>query len=352
MSDTSERDIRRVLTALAEAPGVPDEREAWARIGARVTEAEHGRARRRAIVGAGLVCAGAAAALLLAFAVDDPREAVDIGPAAFPTVPLAGFPAEPLAVVVEADDGQRLDLYDAADGRLVTAGLARSVHSISDVSIATNGFLYFTEERGDSSVVRAVPWDGSTEPETPFGADDNDSSSPTLSPDGRQFAFVRQGVTTPQPTVELVDTRSGDRVSVVLGGPDVRLTGLEFSPGGNRLLVLVDGVPNVLPVDDSLGQATPLSGDAVVDAHWSAGDEVVGLVACCAPDFVGSRELFSATLDGPGSFEAAANGVVAFDATPATTFALVRDDGTVVITAGGGDERQIALEDRAVDVGF
>jgi hypothetical protein len=318
------------------------------------------------LAGAGLAVAGAAAALLVLLAGDDPEQSVDVGPAGttttvfeVPTPPVAvapGFPTHPLAVVVEVDGAHRLDVYDAESGQRVATGIARSVHSISDVSVMPDGTVFFTEELGDSSVVRAVPWDGSAEPMTPYGADENDSASPTMSPDGRRFAFISQGITVAQPAVVVIDVADGDRTSVVVSAAGARLSNLEFSPGGERLVVLVDGVPWVVdvPVDAPVsGEASMLGSEPVLEVHWSAGDEVLTLTRCCAPSFDGPAQLDSLTVDGPGSFTAVpAEDTAAFDVDARLTYAFVLDDGTVALYGGGLGVRPLEVDGAAVDLGY
>jgi hypothetical protein len=360
----NEQQIREALHGVADAPGRPDEHAAWQQIRAGI-ERDRGRSRlRTALTVTGLAVAGAAAAGVIVVAGGgDDREAVQIGPADSTTtvqsLPSAdGFPERPLAVVVEIDGAQRLDLYDAETGELVTAGLAGSVHSLSDVSIATNGIIYFTEELGDSSVVRAVPWDGSSEPFTPFGAEETDSSGPTLSADGRTFAYIRQGITTPQPSIQLIDTETGER-RVVDSQPDVRISNLEFSLGGDRLLVLLDGEPAFLDVDTALSpfvdaaSLTRLADVATVEAHWESSGGIIASLLCCEPDFAGPFDLMDITIDGPGSLRLPdVDGLVAFEVDRRGTFAVVRDDGGLLLVDRSGDTRAIPVEGSAVDVGF
>jgi hypothetical protein len=349
----NEQQIRHALRAVAEAPGLPDERAAWQQIRAGI-ERDGARSRRRTLLAlSGLVAAGAAAAgvLVVAGGADDP-EAVQIGPADSTSVPVpgAGLPEHPLAVVVVVDGEQRLDLYDAESGTLLTRGLARSVHSIDDVSVASNGFVYFTEESGDSHTVRAVPWDGSSEPFTPFGADETDSSSPTLSPDHSTFAYIRQGITVAQPSIVLIDTETGAR-TVVDRPPDVRMDNLEFSPGGDRLLVLLDDQPAYL--DAATESPTQFAEVAALEAHWESSGGIIASQLCCEPDFTGPFDLVDLTIDGPGDLRLPeVAGLFAFDVDPEGTFAVVRDDGTLLLIDSSGATREIPVEGFAVDVGL
>ena len=359
----TEHEIRRALHGLAEAPGHPDETAAWSQIRAGIERDGRRQRRRKALGLVGLAAAASAAAgLLIVAGGGGDREAVEIGPADGTTAPsvartgvapaLDGFPDQPVAVVVLVGGAQQVDLYDGETGELVTSTLARSVHSISDVSVARNGFVYFTEEVGDGSLVRAVPWDGSTEPFTPYGAHDTDSSSPTLSSDGRIFAYLHQGITVAQPSIQVVDVASGDRLSVVVAGPEVRLSNLEFSPGGSGLLVAVDGVASYVALPaPSAAEALPLATSAG-EAHWSAGDEILVLTLCCGTADE-PADLASFTLDGPGAFAPEVPpGAVAFDAGPNGRLAVVVGDESVVLSGGGVPDRVLDLAGVPVDVGI
>jgi hypothetical protein len=348
----TEQQIRDALRGVADAPGPADERAAWDAIRTGI-ERDTGRRRlRNGVLAGGIALAGAAAAVAIVVAAGDSEQSVEMPPATDPPGVVAGLPDRPLGVVVEVDGTQRLDLYDADTGERVTTGLAESVHSIADVSVAPDGTVYFTEEHGDSSVVQAVPWDGSDDPGTPFGAEATETSSPALNGDGSLFAYVHAGITVEQPSVVLVDTGSGERWSLsVDAGRSVR--DLHFSPSGDELFLTLDGAPWVADASPGgLGQPQPLAnpGDGfVADAAFSADFEVVLLDRCCAPAFEGERTFTATGLDGPSPLELpSADGVARFDIEAGDgTMAVVRDDGS--LTVGG---RPIEIEGSARDVGF
>jgi dipeptidyl aminopeptidase/acylaminoacyl peptidase len=390
--------IRTALHAVAEAPGEPDADAAWARIHDRIEAARPRVARRRVGVAlAALAAAGAAAAALVVVAgQDDGREAVELVPADTATTDVAPtteapsttvldatgtpleLPARPLAVVVDADGTQRLDLYDADTGEVVMRDLASSAHSISDVSFGADGTVYFTEEFGDSSTVRMVVWDASAGPTTPFDLEDQ-TSSPAMSPDGSTFAFVNQGVTTDGGRIGLVDTATGE-VRYLDWAPDEddffltngTIDGLEWSPDGSQLIFTVSYEGSEVRILDagmeSLSEAhfTDLYG---FDAHWSDSNVVTVLRECCYPDFLEPAELISQG-DGGGDWIIGTNGeVVAFDVAEDGTFAVVRPDGRLdLVTPDGiideirpenavdhpadGAVRAIDVEHPVLDVGF
>lgn len=373
-----EQRIRAALHGLAAAPGAPDEHAAWEAVQSRM-ERSHRLGRRRGLVA--LTSAAAAAAAIVAVATltggDDP-ERVEVGPVDTPTtigdaptteptsvtsVPPTGFPARPLAVVVHDDGESRLDLIDADSGAVVTQGLARSAHSISSVSFGPDGTVYFTEEFGDSSTVRVVPWDGSAEPVTPFGAG-NETSSPALSPDGRTFAYVHQGVTTDGREVVLVDTQTGEQ-RALRWAPDEEdffltngsLHGLEWSPDGSRLLFVVSyegSEPMVLDATaESLSEAEPVADLFAYQVHWAGNEVLVGLHFCCYPEFDEPPEVRWAELGGAVTPTEGTGAPVAFDVDPTGVLALVREDGTVqLLDLDTGSSTEISLDLPALDVGF
>ncbi len=380
-----EQQVRAALAAVAAAPGAPDEQSAWPKIQARMERARPS-GRRRAVIA--LSSAAAAGAVVLGIAVlarGDDRQAVEVGPiespttdgnpspttapttdtseTSLPTPPTAGFPARPLAVVVSEDGMSRLDLHDADTGALVTRGLARSGHSLSQVSFGPDGTVYFTEEFGDSSTVRAVPWDGSAAPVTPFDAG-GETSSPALSPDGSTFAYVHQGITTDGGEIVLVDTATGERRALrwAEGEPDFFLTngsieGVEWSPDGSRLLFVVSyegSDPLVLAADaSSLSDAEAVAGLSAFHVHWWGPDRVVGLHSCCYPEFDEQPELRSVELGGQPVALGEAGEPIAFDVDRAGVVALVRADGTVhLLDPASGSSTEIATEHPALEVGF
>jgi dipeptidyl aminopeptidase/acylaminoacyl peptidase len=370
-----EHEVRAALQTLADAPGRPDEAAAWDRVQAGITT----RQRTRRLTVAGISGAAAAAALVAAVLMlgsDDDRRSVEVGPSGTatteddgattsePRMPEPGFPSRPLAVVVtEGGEGgaSRLDLYDADTGQLVTQGLASSFHSISEVSFSGDGTVYFTEELGDSSTVRAVVWDGTGEPATPFEAGD-ETSGPALSPDGSTFAYVHQGVTTDGSEIVLVDTATGDRRALRWAEEDgaseaSSLHGLEWSPDGRRLLFVVvgpeDSTVMVLPADaTSLGDAVPVDGLSAFRAHWSGPEELVALHECCRPDFAEPKELRRVSLDGASTTIDGAGAPTDFDVDASGTIAIARAEGTVALVAPDGTVTDIALEEPALGIGL
>jgi hypothetical protein len=348
----TEQQIRDALRGAAEAPGPADEQAAWRAIQARVAGEAGRRGARTALVAVGLALAGAAAAAVIVTAGDD-GQPVEVGPADTTLGNLPQPPLRPIAVVVEVDGTQRLDLYDADTGALVTAGLAESAHSLSDLSITSDGTVYFTQESGDSTEVRAVSWDGSDSPRSPLPSH-TDSSSMTRV--GSRFAWIRQGFTASQPAVVITDLGADEVWEVDTSALGQSLDSLEFSPAGDQLYFTVDGAPYVVDAEPG---ATPVplddgTDDRVIEGHFSAGFEVIELTACCGTD-LDQRRFRAVTVDGPGPVDLpAADGVAAFDINPEGTMAVVGEDGSLRLLEqlGRGGDRAIQVEGRAVDVGF
>lgn len=377
--DIDEGLVRELLATVADAPGRPDEDVAWSAVSARITGER--RFRRPAAVLASAAAAAAVVVGVLLLTQQDEPETVEVGPVDTPSTiasptttvpdttstvpkPSGRRPSRPLAVVTAAGDLPRLDLYDADTGELVTRGLASTVHSISDISFGPDGTVYFTEEFGDSSTVRSVPWDGSAEPTTPFGAED-ETSSPALSPDGATFAYVHQGITTEGSEIVLVDTASGDRrvLRWASDEPDFfrtngNLHNLEWSPDGSRLLFVLSyegSEPLVLPADaTSLSDATPVPDLSAFHVHWSGPDQVMGLHDCCYPEFDEQPELREVDLTtGERIPLEGAGEPTAFDVDTAGVIAIVRSDGTLgLFDEPGGSLTEIPTDAPVVDVGF
>jgi hypothetical protein len=347
----TEQQIREALRGAAEAPGPADEQAAWRAIQARVAGDTGRRGARTALVAVGLAVAGAAAAVAIVAISSDDRQAVDVGPAESTPIPSAARPERSLAVVVEIDGVQRLDLYDADTGALVTEGLAESPHSISDVSVSDDGTVAFTEEFGDSSTIRTVWWDGSSPPVTPYDLEGAETSSPALTVDGTRVAYVHQGITVPRPSIVVVDTETGEQWAVEAEASIRSISDLAYSPSASELFFVADGQPWVM---DTTAEA-PINARTledgtdgfVVDGHFSADFEVIVLTD--EPAFA------AVTLDGPSPVQLpAAEGVVAFDVNREETMVLVREDGTVTVAGqlGRGEPLPIRVEGRALDVGW
>lgn len=377
----AEQAVRAALTAIADAPGRADELTAWDDVRTRIEHDRYGRRRRAVIALSSMAAAAAAIVAVVVLADGDDRETVQVGPVDTPTtvdrptttvpatatstpsVSMEGFPARPLAVVVSEGDVARLDLYDADSGALVISGLATSAHSLSDVSFGPNGIVYFTEELGDSSTVRAVPWDGSAEPFSPFGAE-NETNSGVLSPDGRTFAYAHQGVTVDDREIILVDTATGAERTLRWAQDDEdffhtngRLTGLEWAPGGRRLLFVSSyegSEPLVIDVEAaSLSEAEPIPDLDAFHVHWASDDVVVGLHTCCFPEYDEQSELRWVELGGATTPTEGAGAPIAFDVNHDDVLALVRPDGTVqLLDLDTGSSTEIGLDLPASDVGF
>lgn len=388
----NEQQIRDALRGVAEATGRPDEAAAWERISGEIAREAAAAGRRRWLLGgAGLAIAGAAAALVLVLGTGDDHEAVEVGPAAESTTTatvdqvtttsapapevtsttidvdgtgaapevLADLPEHPLAVVVqlEPEGVQRLDLYDADTGELVVRGLAQSFFSIDEVSIEGDT-VFYTEEFGDSSTVRMIPWDGSGGPTTPFDLDSEGTNGGTMSPDGSTFAFVEHGVTRPTARIGLVDTQTGSiRYIEYTSEEDQDALGsmrdLELSPDGTRLAFTKTYEGSGVYVLDI--EATSLN-DAVAVATgyhpaWLDDETILAIHFCCYPDFAEPQELEAA--------DASGGGTEPFGATPVPADAISIDgglvarvsDGSLVVTVGGV-ERDVLVNGRAVDVGL
>jgi sugar lactone lactonase YvrE len=377
--DRDERRVGAALTALAEAPGRPDEVAAWTSISARIGGERP--SRRPVALLSGAAAAVAAVVAVVVLTQQDERASLEVGPVDTPPTmvsptttvtqttstvpaPTGVLPGRPLAIVTAGDDLPRLDLYDADTGELVTRGLASSAHSISDISFGPDGTIYFTEELGDSSTVRSVPWDGSAEPTTPFGAG-SETSSPALSPDGATFAYVHQGITTDGSEIVLVDTATGDRRALrwAADEPDFfrtngTLSGLEWSPDGSRLLFVLSyegSEPMVVPADaTSLTEATPVPDLSAFHVHWSGPDQVIGVHHCCYPEFDEQPELRAVDLTtGERTPLEGAGEPVAFDVGADGVIALVRSDGTLALfDEPDGSLSEISTGAPVVEVGF
>ena len=320
MNDSPSRDeqqIRDALRGIAEAGGPPDEASAWNRVQRGIAVDRTGRNRRILLGGAGLAVAGAAA-LVLVLGTGDDQEAVEVGPAAETTTTTtaargegtASMPARPLAVVVQLEGVQRLDLYDADTGELVVQGLAESPFSISDVSIHGESVLY-TEELGDSSTVRGIRWDGSAGPSTPFGIpEDEETRSGVLSPDQTTFAYVEQGVTRTEGRIGLVDTATNevrylewDEAEDDFFLTQGRIDDLAFNADGTRLAFVSTYEGEEIRVVDldaaTLGESIGIA--AGVDPAWFGTAAFLYSSSCCYPEFDQPRELRSAVAVRAGS---------------------------------------------------
>jgi dipeptidyl aminopeptidase/acylaminoacyl peptidase len=358
----NEQQVRDALHRIAETGGAPDEGAAWERIAARVG-AEHGAtSRRRWYLGlGGLAVAGAAAAAFVVLAGDDDREAVDVRPPATEPDPAGttvvapttttppGLPARPLAVVFAGPSPEEfggIAVYDADTGELVHAPVGPTPFSYGDVSITSDGTLWFTQETGDTSSVVRVAW-GSDTLEVPFGSE---TRAPAVSPDGSTVAFVHDGVTVERPSIRIVDLASGavrrelfwadDEEDFFLTGGS--MSGLEWSPDGRRLLFVSSYEGSEVRVLDA--DATTLSDSTqlvVADSfhvRWLGDDELILVDTCCYPDHsnleVRRHDLAS------GAFE-----VLEVDGDPVDVDGL--PDGTVAILTDGG----VRIGDRTIEVG-
>lgn len=369
-SNPNEQQIRDALRGVADTGGPVDEGAAWASIQRGVQADERSSRRRLLLGGTGLAIAGAAAALVLVVGTGDDEEAVEVGPAAEATttsststtgvhsVPIrpeattttavpsgGGLPAHPLAVAVQLDGGTtRLDLYDADTGALVTQGLAETTFSFDDLEVLADGTVVYTEELGDSSTVRLVPWDGSAEPVTPYGLE-LDIRSGTFDANGEVFFFVEQGVERPQGRIGILGGDGGDirYLEWADGEEDFFLTqgridDLELSPDGEQLVFTsnYEG-EEVRVVDvDASSLSDSVSVFAGTDPAW-LGDGLLVVRSCCYPEFDEPKTLHEVRVNGDEVEQPFADEAVAVAADIVDRVAVALPDGTISVTTGTGE---------------
>lgn len=380
----NEQQITDALRGIADAGGPPDEAAAWAQVQRSIAADRTDQRRRRILLGGvGLAAAGAAAALVLVLGTGDGREAVEVGPAdgsttttstANDVVPVepsttstsappvgGGLPTNPLAVVVQDEGGtSRLDLYDADTGALVTGGLAESVFSISDVSVLDDGTVVYTEELGDSSTVRIVPWDGSADPVTPYGLE-LDIRAGTFGPDGQVLYFVEQGVTRPEGRIGIVGGDGGD-IRYLEWAEDEddffltqgRIDDLELSPDGTRLVFTSSYEGEEIRVVDldaaSLSESTAI--DAGVAPSWLGDGRIAFSSFCCYPEFTEPRTVQLTTVDGSSTTGLTTIEGVAVAAAGDRLAVATTDGRALVLDTFESDPRPIEVDGTAVDVGL
>jgi hypothetical protein len=395
----NEQQIRDALRGVAEGGGEADADAAWNEVCRRIA-AGRTRRSRRVVLGGAVIASAAAAAAFAILANPADNEAVQVGPAGQPTVtttepqpdedagadaPVPAQPGDetasgprvpdhPMAVVVEDDNGQRLDLYDADTGDLLQRDLAHA-NRITNVSIQGAGLTY-TEEVGGTPRVRIMTYDRSRLPFTLTAYVFDNARSGALSEEA--FAYVQQGATQgerdriallhwPTNTTRYLEWAPGEEdVSLT----NARIDDLAFSPDGTRLAFVsrYDGEDDIRVINltaASLSESHHFA-DGVADPAWTDLDAMLAVQTCCISDPSADGGLIS--IVGSVGFERpedeavniAIDGdllaVVSTDGPRlAARIGAAGNDGATTLEVGGPEAdslRVFAIDGTVVDVGL